>query len=69
MAQAIATCRRLRVSGLMAVATQLIGSVLGFVLTAFLSFYNGSPAPAIFAVLYLLGCVGVSWLLPLFKRT
>lgn len=69
MAQAIAYCRRLRTGGRLAVAAQLIGSVLGFSLTVFFSFYNGVPVPAFHTVWYLLGVTGLTWLLPLIKRT
>lgn len=69
MAQSIAYCRRLRIGGRLAVAAQLIGCVLGFALTVFFSFYNGVPAPAFHTVWYLLGVTGLSWLLPLIKRT
>lgn len=69
MASAIACCRRLRIGGRLAVAAQIVGCVLGFALTVFFSFYNGVPAPAFYTVVYLLVCTGLSWLLPLIKRT
>lgn len=68
-ALALACCHRLRVGGRLAVAAQLIGSVLGFALTVFFSFYNNTPAPAFYTVVYMLAVTAVSWLLPLFKRT
>lgn len=68
MAQAIAYCRRLRKSGRLAVAAQLIGCILGLALTAFATFYNGTPFSAFHTVGYILVVTIVSWLLPLIKK-
>lgn len=68
MANAIAYSRRLRKGGRLAVAVQLIGCILGLVLTGLLTFFRGAPMSALPMVGYLLGITVLSWLMPLFKK-
>ncbi|MGI6265209.1 MAG: hypothetical protein ACOYJY_07090, partial [Acutalibacteraceae bacterium] len=67
-ALALASCRRLKAAGRMAIITQLAGAVLGLALTAFAVFYNGTPFAAFHTTLYIALVTGLSWLLPRFKR-
>ena len=68
MAAALAYCRRLRTGTYLAVATQLIGGVLGLALNAFLILYTGHPLPSLYAAGYLAGWTLLCWLMPLFRR-
>lgn len=68
MAQAIAFCRRLKKGGRLAVAAQLIGCLLGLVLTVVSVFYNGAPFSAFHTVWYIVAVTAISWLLPFIKK-
>jgi hypothetical protein len=68
MADAMTCCRRLRKAVHLSLAVQLIGAILGLVLTAFLVFHAGQVLPPLYIIGYQLLWTVLSWICPLFKR-
>lgn len=68
MAVALNHCSRLRTGGILSVAIQVIGGVLGFVLAAFLAFYTKQAFPPLYAIVYLAGWTLFTWIVPILLR-
>ena len=70
MAVALSHCSRLRTGGILSVVIQVIGGILGLVLSAFLSFYTKEAFPPLYAIAYLAGWALLTWIVPiLFRKT
>lgn len=70
MAVALSHCSRLRTGGILSVVIQVIGGILGLVLSAFLAFYTKEAFPPLYAIAYLAGWALLTWIVPiLFRKT